>query len=97
MGLCHPVGQESRPLGCLKLKVIFRQKATNYRALLRKMTHKDKASYGFLPPCRSRVKADSLSLGLIYVSFWMWGFIVYYIYDMYVYMFMCVFNYCTCA
>ena len=27
--------------GCLKLQVIFRQKATNYKALLRKMTYKD--------------------------------------------------------
>jgi len=35
--------------GCLKLQVIFRQRATNYKALLRKMTHKDKASYGSSP------------------------------------------------
>ena len=27
-----------RPRGCLKLQVIFRKRATNYRALLRKMT-----------------------------------------------------------
>ena len=27
--------------GCLKLPVIFRKRATNYRALLRKMTYKD--------------------------------------------------------
>jgi len=32
-------------LVCLKLQVIFRKKATHYRALLRKMTYKDKASY----------------------------------------------------
>jgi len=40
-----------RPIGCLKLQVTFRNRATNYRALLRKMTYKDKASYGSWPPC----------------------------------------------
>jgi len=35
-----------RPTGCLKLQIIF----TNCRALLRKMTCKDKASYGVSPP-----------------------------------------------
>jgi len=37
-----------------QLQVIFRKRATNYRALLRKMTCKDKASYGSSPPCRQR-------------------------------------------
>jgi len=40
-----------RPIRCLKLQVIFRKRATHYRALLRKMTYKDKASYGSSPPC----------------------------------------------
>ena len=40
-----------RLIGCLKLQVIFRKRATNYRALLREMTYKDKASYGPSPPC----------------------------------------------
>jgi len=40
-----------RPLGCLKLKVVFRKRATNSRALLRKMTFEDKASYDSTPPC----------------------------------------------
>ena len=40
-----------RPIGCLKLQVIFRKRASNYRALLRKMTYEDKASYGPSPPC----------------------------------------------
>jgi len=40
-----------RLIGCLKLQVIFRKRATNYRALLRKMTYKDKASYDSTPPC----------------------------------------------
>ena len=38
-------------IGCPKSQVIFRERATNYRALLRKMTYKDKASYGSSPPC----------------------------------------------
>ena len=42
-----------RPIGCLKLHVISRKRATNYRALLRKMTCKDKASHGPSPPCNS--------------------------------------------
>jgi len=40
-----------RPIGCLKLQVIFRRKAIQYRLLLRKMTYKDKASYDSTPPC----------------------------------------------
>ena len=36
-----------RLIGCLKLQVIFRKRAINYRVLLRKMTYEDKASYGF--------------------------------------------------
>jgi len=39
-----------RPIGCLKLQVIFRKRANNHRTLLRKMTYKDKASYGSSPP-----------------------------------------------
>ena len=42
-----------RLIGCLKLQVIFRTRATNYRALLRKMTYEDKASSDFTPPCSS--------------------------------------------
>jgi len=38
-----------RPTGCLKLQVIFRKRATNHRALLWKMTCKDKASYDSKP------------------------------------------------
>jgi len=40
-----------KPIGCLKLQVIFCKRATNYRALLRKMTCEDKASYESSPPC----------------------------------------------
>ena len=38
-------------IGCLKLQVSFCKRATNRRALLRKETYIDKASYGSLPPC----------------------------------------------
>jgi len=38
--------QWPRPIACLDLQVIFRKRASNYRALLRKMPCKDKASYG---------------------------------------------------
>ena len=40
-------------IGCLKLQVSFCKRATNYRALLGKMTYKDKASSVSSSPCRS--------------------------------------------
>jgi len=44
--------------GCLELlpylQVSFCQKANNYRALLRKTTYQDKASYASWPPCIMR-------------------------------------------
>ena len=40
-----------RLIKCFTSQVIFRTKATNYSVLLRKMKHKDKASYGSWPPC----------------------------------------------
>jgi len=40
-----------RHIGCLKLQDICRKRAIDYRALLRKITCKDKASYGSLSPC----------------------------------------------
>jgi len=42
-----------RPTGCLQLQVIFCTRATNHRALLRKMTCKDKASYDSTPLCNA--------------------------------------------
>jgi len=50
-----------RPIGCLKLQVIFRKRATNYRALLRKMTYEDKASYDSAPPCTHMLSCRSFS------------------------------------
>jgi len=40
-----------RRIGCLKLQVIFCERATMCRALSRKMTCRDKASYDSTPPC----------------------------------------------
>ena len=40
-----------RLIGSPKLQIIFHKRATKYRALLRKMTYKDKASYESSPPC----------------------------------------------
>ena len=42
-----------RCVGCLKLQVSFRKRATNNRALLRKITYKDTASYASSPPCNT--------------------------------------------
>ena len=39
-----------RPIGCLISRITFLKRATNYRALLRKMACKDKASYESSPP-----------------------------------------------
>jgi len=39
-------------IGCLQLQVILHKRATNYRALLHKMTYEDKASYDSTPLCR---------------------------------------------
>jgi len=51
-----------RPIGCLQLQVIFRKRATNYKALLRKMTYEDKAPYDFTPPCTPvHVRHDSFT------------------------------------
>ena len=40
-----------RCLGCPKSLVSIRKRATNYRALWRKLTYNDKTSYGSSPPC----------------------------------------------
>jgi len=40
-----------RLIGSPKLQIIFHERATKYRSLLRKMTSKDKGSYESSPPC----------------------------------------------
>jgi len=44
-----------RTIGCLKLQVISRKRATNYRALLRKMTYEYRASFDSTPPCTTLI------------------------------------------
>ena len=49
-----------RLIGSPKLQIIFHKRATKYRALLRKMTYKDKGSYESSPPCsESLLKTSS--------------------------------------
>ena len=45
-------------IGCLKLQVCFRKRATNFRGLDPKMTYKDKASYVVTPPCSTRERSN---------------------------------------
>ena len=52
--VCKHISVWRRPIGCLKLQDIFRKRATNYRALLRKMTCEGKASSDSTPPCTLR-------------------------------------------
>ena len=54
-----------KPIGCLKLQVVFGKRAINSRAFLRKMTKKDKASSAALPPCRPD---QSFTCVLVYLS-----------------------------
>jgi len=48
---CQTYTEWRRLVGYLKLQVIFRKRATNYKALLRKMTNEDKASHDSTSPC----------------------------------------------
>jgi len=48
-------------IGCLKLEVIFRKRATYYRAVLRKTTYEDKAFYDSTPPCITHMNVSILS------------------------------------
>ena len=59
-----------RRIGCLTLQVSFCKKASNYRALLRKMACEDKASYGSSPLCNNtRCTMDVVYMSVIYGSF----------------------------
>ena len=61
-----------RYIRCLKLRVSFRRRTTNYRALLRKETYNDQASYASSPPCTfdtldESMFAHSVCVGLVTV------------------------------
>ena len=47
-----------RLIGSPKLQIIFHKRAIKYRSLLRKMTCKDKGSYGSSPPCNTASPLD---------------------------------------
>jgi len=62
-----------RLIECLKLQVICHKRATNYRALLRKMTYEDKAFYDATPPIAYMGIFTSL-LTLLYIH---WHFFIH--------------------
>ena len=49
-------------MGCLKSQVILCKRVTTYKALLLKMTYKDKASYETSPPCRILTKCMTCTI-----------------------------------
>ena len=62
-GLLHPVMCAVVRMVCAMSaanEVIFRKRATNHRALLRKNTYKSKASYGSSPHCNVWRGANAL-------------------------------------
>ena len=66
-----------RLIGCLKLQVISRKRATNYRALLPKMTYADQASYESTPPCNTCASRSSTILTRIcvYIYIYTWKYV----------------------
>ena len=61
-----------RLIGSPKLQIIFHQRATKYRALLRKMTYKDKGSYESSPPCIYDSRCDIYMTLDVYIWFSIW-------------------------
>jgi len=57
-----------RCIGCLKLQVSFCKRATNCRAVLRKLTYKDKAFYDAKPPSRGALLTCDSYLKFTYDS-----------------------------
>jgi len=55
-----------RLIGSPKLQIIFHKRATKYRALLRKLTYKDKGSYESSPPCSDDALRAYISCVLMY-------------------------------
>ena len=49
----------AKSIDYLKLQINFHKRTTNYRALLRKMTYKDKEFYGSSPPCSVTTSSES--------------------------------------
>jgi len=59
-----------RPIGGLKLWLIFRKRATNYRALWRKMTYKDQAYYDSTQSCSIQVQMGGVGCSLLLQTRW---------------------------
>jgi len=57
--ICVYISFHSTTLSKVKLQVVFCKRATNYRALLREMTYKDKTSYWSSPPCTNSDVRDT--------------------------------------
>jgi len=75
----------------LRLHVIFRKRATNYMALLRKMIYKDKASYDSTPPCtykRDILRRNCMSTLYIHVCVCVCVYI-----HTYIYIYICIYLY----
>ena len=77
-----------RPIGCLKLQVIFRKRATNYWALLRKMTYKDKVSYDSTPLCTCPHSHTKVNMYVyiharmyVHVCIYIWVYVCIYTYE----------------
>ena len=83
------------------MQIIFHKRATKYRALLRKMTYKDKGSYESSPPCTdSTMGVDVLNLArdhmFIYKYTCTYLYLYIYIYTyiyIYIYMFIYIYIY----
>ena len=77
-----------RLIGCLKLQVIFCKRATNFKALLRKMTYKDEASYGISPLCNVLrcLLVNTHTHTHIYICIYLYIYILYMNINMYIYM-----------
>jgi len=86
-----------RPTGLHKLQVIFRKRVTNCRALLRKMTSKDKALCGFSPPCASNATIHVyVCIYMSHICTHLWIYIYMYVYTyiyVFIYIHICIYTY----
>ena len=79
-----------RLIGCLKLQVIICKRATNYTALLQKMTYEDKASYGSSPPCTWGARRFHLHM-FVYIYAYMYTYTYIYIHVyIHIYIYICI-------
>ena len=86
-----------RLIGSPKFQIIFHKKATKYRALLQKMTYKDKGSYESSPPSISwKICCNILHICIFiytYVYICMYIYIYICIYALYIYMYKYIYIY----